>query len=335
MANKNELMLAARAKIEQRVGQSDALLARMGTSREVFERVALNALLTNPNIAGCDPGSLDRAILQCIELGMLPDGRSAAIVPHKGKATLYPMIEGRRQVARNATPGLALHSVVVWNDDHFVHEEGLHPRLEHRPNPEASHDPEHLIAVYAIARAPDLAGPEWEVMYRDQIDRARARAAASDKAGSPWNTHYAEMARKTVEGALLKRLPKKPGMPDDVPTEYEGADAGGYLPLIEPDEIPDDSDGVWDVADADIVDAEVVEAEVVEPEPKPAKKAAAKKRAAKKSAASKRAAKPKAEPEPEPDPDPEPEAEPEPEDYGDPDYVPPDEPPAGDNPFDF
>ena len=35
------------------------------------------------------------AVIQCINAGLVPDGKQAAIIPFKDTATLVPMIEGQ------------------------------------------------------------------------------------------------------------------------------------------------------------------------------------------------------------------------------------------------
>ena len=202
------------ARIERRASMEKAVLERSGYSPELFSRVMLNALVMNPQIGDCDVRSLDRAMLQCIELGLMPDGRQAAIVPFKGNATLIPMIEGRIEMARRATPGLALRVRVVYASDDWEYSEGLTPVLKHTPQ-DGSRSEGDLVAAYAIAIMPRSTAPEFEVMSRADIDRYRAFSAA--KSRGPWASHFAEMAKKTVLGQLLKRLPKVPGDIDSPP----------------------------------------------------------------------------------------------------------------------
>ena len=217
----------ARKTIEDRVKLSEAMLDKYGIGREQFERVALNALITNPAIANCDTGSLDKAIMRCAEMGLLPDGNMAAIVPHKNQAVLIPMIHGRIALARRATPGLVIRSQCVYAADEFVHEEGSSPRLIHEPNAKAARDADHIIAVYATALGPKQPQPEWEVLYRDDIDRYKTKSAAGER--GPWGSDYGEMAEKTVLGLLLKRLPRRPvDQYSDFEAGVAEAEGGGF-----------------------------------------------------------------------------------------------------------
>ena len=75
-----------------------------------------------------------------------------------------------------------------------------------------------VIATYAIARRPGSIDPDFEVMDRATLDRYRGYSRARS---GPWDTHYVEMAEKTVLKQLLKRLPKSVQAPPEPPPELE------------------------------------------------------------------------------------------------------------------
>ena len=202
--------LALRGKIERRVQLSADLVKAMGMDPQAYTRVALNALIMNPAIADCTPDSIDKALLRCIESRLLPDGIHAAIVPFRKEAQLITMVDGRALLARRATPGLAMRARVVYDGEHFIHEEGLRAVLEHKPDPKVPHGDEHIVAAYGVADLPGGA-QEWVVLYRVEIDEARAMA----KTQKVWGPFYGRMAEKTVLHRLLKRLPRMPGDPPD------------------------------------------------------------------------------------------------------------------------
>ena len=56
MTTKRENQLAVAGTIEKRVKASESLLERMGITPEAYERVVLNALIRNPDLAGLRPG---------------------------------------------------------------------------------------------------------------------------------------------------------------------------------------------------------------------------------------------------------------------------------------
>ena len=75
---------------------------------------------------------------------------------------------------------------------------------------------------------PSKIEPDFEVMDRATLDRYRGYSRARS---GPWDTHYVEMAEKTVLKQLLKRLPKSVTAPPEPPPELLMA---GY-DLVAPD----------------------------------------------------------------------------------------------------
>ena len=161
---------------------------------------------------------MDIAITHCITAGLIPDGKQAAIVPYGKNATLVPMTDGLVMLAHQATKGLSIRTRVVYAQDDWEYEEGLTPIMRHKPNPAADHSDGMVIATYAIARRPGSIDPDFEVMDRATIDRYRGYSRARS---GPWDTHYVEMAEKTVLKQLLKRLPKSVQAPPEPPPELE------------------------------------------------------------------------------------------------------------------
>ena len=153
-------------RVEYVVNLNAALLERSGYSQDAYCRVVLNAMVQTPQLGECDAGSLQQALLASMNAGLVPDGKEAAIVPFKGKATLILMIEGRLKLAQQATKGLVVRSMAVYQGDEWDYAEGLNARLDHVPNPGVSNFEDDLIYVYATARLPGAAEPQYDVMSR-------------------------------------------------------------------------------------------------------------------------------------------------------------------------
>ena len=202
-------------RIEYAVELNAPLLERSGYSAEAYCRVVLNAMVMTPQVAECDTASLQQALLDAMNAGLVPDGRESAVVPFKGKAQLIIMIEGRLKLAQQATKGLVVRSMAVYEGDKWEYSEGLRPRLDHVPNPDASNAPEDLIYVYATAQIPAALEPQYDVMSRATVDRYRAYSASPSR--GPWATHFEEMAKNAVLKRLLKRLPKSSRAPAEEP----------------------------------------------------------------------------------------------------------------------
>ena len=246
---------AVSTEIIRQIEINAATIESAGISRKVFEEVATNALILQPGLAECSPQSVGIAVLRCAQIGLLPDGREAVIVPFRDRnsdtltATLIPMIEGRLKLARRATPGIAIHGQLVFESDEWDYAEGLEPRLEHRPSIDGSRTDRDVIAAYAIATLPASGLREYKVMMRGDIDRYREFSRSKDR--GPWKTNFQEMAIKTVIGQLLKRLPKSAQL-DETPSglEHYELESDGGSEIIEanvqrlspPSDEPEDED---------------------------------------------------------------------------------------------
>ena len=271
------LMKEKETKIKKRITMSAPLLEKMGTTVEAFERVTLNALISNPDIAECTTESVEYSVMKCIEAGLLPDREQAVILPFKGEAVLIPMITGRLMLARRATKGLSLRVRVVYKADEWEYEEGLNPILRHIPSMTGSRHKNDIIACYAVAVIPGADAPEFVVMTRGDIDRAKSMSSSGDR--GPWGQYYAEMAEVRCLGKLLKRLPKRAGDPT-LPPDMDFADVDEIQPNFQ---IEADEAGEAEDPNAGKPEQEAETPRKRKPKPKP---------------------KPEPEPEPEPEPDP-------------------------------
>ena len=86
------------------------MLKHIGLSKEVYSRVAMNAVMASPNILNCEPLTLRKALLQCAQLGLLPDGDAASLVPFKNRGVAHGHAHHRIQRdGRFGSPGHPWH----------------------------------------------------------------------------------------------------------------------------------------------------------------------------------------------------------------------------------
>lgn len=167
-----------------------------------FVRVAATALRENAaELQRCEPKTVMAAVIRCAQDGLMPDGVEAALVRYGQKAVYLPMIGGYRKIA--AEYGWQLQTRVVYANDDFDYELGLHPNVVHRPA-RLTTDRGEPIAAYAIGLGPNGAR-ELEVMDRAQIEEVRATSRSKDS--GPWVNWWTRMAEKTVGRRLFKKLP--------------------------------------------------------------------------------------------------------------------------------
>ena len=168
-----------------------------------FIRVAQTAITSNPSIMKLERTSLWTSLTKCAEVGLMPDGKEAAIVPFGNKATFMSMVAGKMKLARNSGEIKTLDSQVVYANDDFkywIDEEG--PHIRHIPNIES--DRGLVKCAYAIGVTKD-GGTYIEVMTGQQLG---AVESVSKGKGGPWSGPFkSEMQRKSVMNRLLKRMP--------------------------------------------------------------------------------------------------------------------------------
>ena len=297
--------------LERAVSENKELIeAGLGINPRVLLRAGINALIRTPKMSECSAESLYIALLRCAETSLMPDGDEAAIVPRWNstkkitEAGFMPMINGKRKQVRAANPGCELRSALIYKDDSFAYILGSDPSLEHKPNLLGDRTRDAIIGVYATFKAAEGGTLEIEVMSTLDVEAVR-KAYSSDKS-TAWTKSWTEMARKTVEGRLFKRLPKRA-------IDYRDND----LDEIEmEEEAPQQAQPIRQAGTAEqqdrATDAEVEGEEQEEEKPPPKARPRNGRR---------RAAKDKEEPKPEPEPDKEPEGQPKegegPQDDGD------------------
>jgi len=183
---------------------------------EFFKGIIFLSCQKNPDLLNADRQSLITACLDAAHDGLLPDGREGAMLVYntkvkRGDQELWikkvqwvPMVGGIRKKARASKEFNDWKSVVVHiKDPHFFYQEGLEPKLEHKPYMGAD-DPGEVVAAYSLAILKNGEKP-FLVMNRFQIEKVRAKSKAKDK--GPWVTDYDEMCRKTVVKRHAKELP--------------------------------------------------------------------------------------------------------------------------------
>lgn len=190
-------------------------------------RIALTEIRKVPTLAKCDQTSFLGAIMQCAQLGLEPGGAlgHAYLLPFENRKkgiTEVQFIVGYRgmiDLARRSGQIVSLTARTVHENDEFSYQYGLSEDLKHVP---ATGERGALLYVYAVAKLKD-GGVQFEVMSRSDIDKVRAQSKAGNY--GPWQTHYDEMAKKTVIRRLFKYLPVSIELATAV-TMDEKADAG-------------------------------------------------------------------------------------------------------------
>ena len=198
-----------------------------------FMVAAKLAARTNSALLKCTAASWVNALMDCAQLGLIPDNRNAALVPYAGKVKLQPMYQGLIDIAYRHGRVKKIIARNVYKGDDFNEQYGTTEEIRHIPKyPRGS----EITHTYAIAWL-DNGEVQSEVMTADQVEAIKQRALKNKKGDSPWQTDEDEMRRKTVVIRLYKYLPKSAEMVTVMDRDYEAAgfEPGAVIDADAPD----------------------------------------------------------------------------------------------------
>jgi recombination protein RecT len=222
---------------------------------ERFMRVAMTTLQTNAQLARCKPRSIVACIVECAQLGLMPDAAlgEAYLVPFGDKATLIIGYRGLMKLIRQSGEISTIHAYAVHEGDAFKWYLGLEPNVVHTPDYE-SEDREQapVTHVYAVAKFKD-GGTQFCVMTYKEVEAIRARSRAG-KSG-PWKTDWIAMALKTVIRRLAKMLPMSTAAARAIEVDNT-ADMGTQRIEVPDAVVKDAQDVAFDIPDDDIPERE-------------------------------------------------------------------------------
>ena len=197
------------AYIKQMQGEIKKALPAVITP-ERFTRIVLSALSTNPKLAQTTPQSFLSAMMTAAQLGMEPNtplGQAYLIPYYNSKSRCNECqfqlgYKGLIDLAYRSGEVSIIQAQVVYENDEFTYSFGLEPVLKHIP---AASDRGEPVYVYAMFRTKD-GGFGFDVMSMDAVRNFAQQYSKSFSSG-PWQTHFEEMAKKTVMRKVLKYAP--------------------------------------------------------------------------------------------------------------------------------
>lgn len=179
---------------------------------ERFTRIVLSAVSANPQLGQCTPASFLGAMMTSAQLGLevnTPLGQ-AYVLPYRNKGVLEAQFQigykGLIDLAYRSGEVEIIQAQVVYENDEFICEYGLNPKLSHKP---ADSNRGEAVKVYAMFKTKN-GGYGFEVMSMDDVRQHAAKYSKAYNSGfSPWKTNFEEMAKKTVLKKVLKYAPLK------------------------------------------------------------------------------------------------------------------------------
>lgn len=180
----------------------------------MFRNACIVAFQNNPEIRRCSPETVFTALRHLAGVGMMPDGKQAAIVRFGDKAQAMPMTRGyidavMRSGKVRSVKGDVIYegeTIEVWYDENGIQ------RFSHCNEDGSKLNPlkrgGKVLGALAVASMTDGTF-DFEVFSEEQIEKRR-KASPNQKGDKPtgiWASWYEEMCTKTVVRRLCARLP--------------------------------------------------------------------------------------------------------------------------------
>ena len=208
-------------------GDSDEALA--------FKTAVVDYVRKTPKLLECDRVSLMSAFVQVAQFRFLPSSVSGEmyVIPYGREAKPQLGYQGIVTLLYRAKTVTAITGNIIYENDHFEFEEGLNPKLVHKPAKfgTAKGAP---IGAYTIAEMASGA-KTFKVMSKDDIMAIKNLSKAKNSAESPWNSNkdpFNWMWLKTCLIQHFKLLPKTPELIKAIEIDNDGE--GLDMPTLDP-----------------------------------------------------------------------------------------------------
>ena len=197
------------ALLKSRERQITAALPKHITTDRLM-RIALTEISRNEELKKCTAESLIRCVIQAAQLGLLPDSLTgeAYLIPFNNRRLNIKECQfivgyrGLMKLAYQSGQIINIFAREFYEKDHIDIVYGLNPKLDHIP---CLDDTGSVKGYYAVAKFKNGTG-DFFVMAKKQMAAYGAKLISFGK--GPWQTHFDEMAKKTVIRKLLKYLPR-------------------------------------------------------------------------------------------------------------------------------
>lgn len=193
-----------------------AFVAAGGTDEEFVREVnfAISQMMKDDYLITCaknHPDYLVEAIkaVGLTKLSLNPELKLAYLVPRKGKIYFSSSYMGKREILMRAGIVQWVEANLVFEGDTFEVSKGTTSEIIHKPDYfSGNHTKDKIKGGYWIAVLPN-GKTVFDVMPHSRIQEIMQRSESVKSGnGSPWDTDYEMMARKTILNWGFGSLPK-------------------------------------------------------------------------------------------------------------------------------
>jgi len=160
-----------------------------------------------PQLTQCSPESLYAAMMQCINLDLMPGTPEGycAIIPYGREAQFQLMYQGGMELAYRSGVVKTIKADLVFAEDDFDFDDATN-FIHHKKNLTIDRTvAKDIIAAYAVAKL-ENGETAFVVMSPSEIAKIK-RTVKANRPGTPWTDWEEKQVRKTVIKQLLKDLP--------------------------------------------------------------------------------------------------------------------------------
>lgn len=208
LVSQKDKALSIRQLLDQRSGE----IAKANKSLDVerFKRMVLTNFAVNQRLYDCSAASIMACVMQAAQWGMELDPVLGLVymVPYKDHATLIIGYRGYLELARRHPSIAKINARLVYANDTFEIDYGLHPNITHKPMLTGDRGP--LTGAYAVWTLRGVDEPEFVYMTRNEIEEVRKRSRARND--GPWVTDYDMMCLKSVIRRSARFWPMVPDL---------------------------------------------------------------------------------------------------------------------------
>lgn len=202
-----------------------------------FKTAAVDYIRKTPKLLECDRVSLLSAFVQVAQFKFMPSGvmGEAYVIAYGREAKFQIGYQGLVTLLYRTPQVKAITANIVYENDEFTYEEGLDPKLYHKPAPFGK-DKGKALGVYTVVQL-EGGARTFKVMSESDVMQIKALSKAKATADSPWNSDkdpFKGMWKKTCLIQHAKFLPKTAEFQKAVEKDMDGEgmekspyDAGG------------------------------------------------------------------------------------------------------------
>lgn len=188
MTNKKEGGLPA--VLDKMSGEITKALGSGGVTSERFIRAAKSTLNGSPTIANLERTSVLAAVMSAAQDGLVIDGKEAAIVPFKGKATYIPMVRGLlKKMRQHSRFGNISHGIIYLKEveqKRFSYIKGDEEELIH--DPIIFEERGEPIGAYAVITMKD--GEKFRSVMRKKDIEKRLAVGFNSSQKKEWKEEF-------------------------------------------------------------------------------------------------------------------------------------------------